>query len=264
MRDGLGERNFIAFLYFYHLVRGSHTSDATKDKIVVIDDPVSSMDSGALFIVSALVREMVEVCYNNTNYLDHKVEGDYIKQIFILTHNVYFHREITYHQVGRYQSVSFFIIRKTDNVSSVTLCERQSSKVPTEKENYNPVQNSYAALWGELREVDSPITVLNVVRRILEYYFLQLCGYEGTDIRKIVLEDNKDKFVVQVEGEQPDYSRYHLAASMLSYINNPTGISDGLNYVEDCVDAEQYKTVFKLIFESLHQEQHYKMMMGQD
>jgi len=259
-----GERNFIAFLYFYHLVRGSHTSDAVKDKIVVIDDPVSSMDSGALFIVSALVREMIEVCYNNTHYLDHKVEGDYIKQIFILTHNVYFHREITYHQVNRYQSVSFYIIRKTDNISNVTLCERQCAKVPTEQENYNPVQNSYAALWSEFKEVDSPITVLNVVRRILEYYFLQLCGYEGTDIRKIVLEDNKDKFVVQVEGEQPDYSRYHLAASMLSYINNPTGISDGLNYVEDCVDAEQYKAVFKLIFESLHQEQHYKMMMGQE
>ena len=51
---------------------------------------------------------------------------------------------------------------------------------------------------------------------------------------------------------------------MLSYINSPTGISDGLNYVEDCVDAEQYKAVFKLIFESLHQEQHYKMMMGQE
>ncbi|MDR0355882.1 MAG: AAA family ATPase [Deltaproteobacteria bacterium] len=35
-----------------------------KDKIVVIDDPVSSMDSSVLFIVSTLVREMVEVCYN--------------------------------------------------------------------------------------------------------------------------------------------------------------------------------------------------------
>ena len=64
---------------------------------MVIDDPVSSMDSGALFIVSALVREMVEVCFNNTDYQGHVVEGDYIKQIFILTHNVYFHREITYH-----------------------------------------------------------------------------------------------------------------------------------------------------------------------
>lgn len=39
-----GERNFIAFLYYYHLVKGSLNSEAVKDKIVVIDDPVSSMD----------------------------------------------------------------------------------------------------------------------------------------------------------------------------------------------------------------------------
>ena len=38
----------------------------------------------------------------------------------------------------------------------------------------------------------------------------------------------------------------------------------GLNYVEDCVDAEQYKTVLRLIFEAMHQEQHYNMMMGID
>ena len=67
-----GERNFIAFLYFYHRVRGSQSSNEIKDKIVVIDDPVSSMDSSALFIVSALVREMIEVCYNNTDYLEQK------------------------------------------------------------------------------------------------------------------------------------------------------------------------------------------------
>ena len=260
-----GERNFIAFLYFYHLVRGSQRSDALKDKIVVIDDPVSSMDSGALFIVSALVREMVEVCYNNTDYQGHVVEGDYIKQIFILTHNVYFHREITYHQVQRYRSVSFFIIRKTDNISSVTRCTRRSA-VPSQLENYNPVQNSYAALWDELKEVTSPITAMNVIRRILEYYFLQLCGYEGTNIRKEVLEkeENRKRFIDQTEGGQPDYTRYHLASSMLSYINNSTGITDGLNYVEDCVDAEQYKTVLRLIFEAMHQEQHYNMMMGID
>lgn len=92
------KRNFIAFLYYYHLAKGSLSSEAVKDKIVVIDDPVSSMDSGALFIVSALVGEMIEVCYNNTDYRSHKVDGDYIKQIFILTHNVYFHKEITHHQ----------------------------------------------------------------------------------------------------------------------------------------------------------------------
>jgi len=144
-----GERNFIAFLYFYHLVRGGHAdTEVTKDKIVVIDDPVSSMDSSVLFIVSTLVREMVGVCFNNAEYREHELEvqGDYIKQIFILTHNVYFHREITYNQTSRYRCVSFFVVNKASNQSLVRLCVRQSQKVPTEQENFNPVQNSYAAL----------------------------------------------------------------------------------------------------------------------
>ena len=120
-----GERNFIAFLYFYHQVRGSMSSEELKDKIVIIDDPVSSMDSTALFLVSAIVREMINVCRNNTEYLNPKVPGDYIKQLFILTHNVYFHREITYQQVGFYNCTSFYIIRKNDNISSIKLCKRQ-------------------------------------------------------------------------------------------------------------------------------------------
>ena len=49
----------------------------------------------------------------------------------------------------------------------------------------------------------------------------------------------------------------------LAYINNPNGISDGLNYVEDCEDAEAYKRVFQMIFDALGQSQHYKMMTGQ-
>lgn len=228
-----GERNFIAFLYFYHLVRGSHNdADVSKDKIVVIDDPVSSMDSSVLFIVSTLVREMVEVCHNNASYLDNQVEGDYIKQIFILTHNVYFHREITYNQTHRYQCVSFFVVNKASNNSSVRLCVQPSQKIPTENENFNPVQNSYAALWSEYREVDTVIPVLNVIRRILEYYFMQLCGYDGVNIRKRVLEENKDKFVETPAEGLPDYTRYHLASAMLSYISvNSVGLSDGLNYV---------------------------------
>ena len=51
---------------------------------------------------------------------------------------------------------------------------------------------------------------------------------------------------------------------MLSYISvNSVGLSDGLNYVDDCADITLYKDVFKLIFEVLQQEQHYNMMMGE-
>ena len=263
-----GERNFIAFLYFYHLVRGAHVdTDVSKDKIVVIDDPVSSMDSCVLFIVSTLVREMVGVCFNNAEYRDHEreVPGDYIKQIFVLTHNVYFHREITYNLTSRYHCVSFFVVNKASNNSTVRLCVRQCLTKPTEQENFNPVQNSYAALWGEYREVDTANPLMNVIRRILEYYFMQLCGYDCVNIRKRVLEEHRDKFVVPIENGQPDYTKYHLATAMLSYISaSSVGFSDGLNYVDDCTDVELYKTVFKLIFEALEQEQHYKMMMGEE
>ena len=258
-----GERNFIAFLYFYHQVRGSMSSEELKEKIVVIDDPVSSMDSTALFLVSAIVREMINVCRNNTEYLNPKVPGDYIKQLFVLTHNVYFHREVTYQQVGYYNCTSFYMIRKNDNISTIKLCKRQSKEIPTEDENYNPVQNSYAALWEELRDIQSTIPALNVMRRILEYYFLQLCGYEGSDLREIVLDEHRNKFIKQVEGEKPDMTDYQLASSLLAYINNPNGISDGLNYVEDCEDVEAYKRVFEMVFDALDQSQHYKMMTGQ-
>ena len=48
---------------------------------------------------------------------------------------------------------------------------------------------------------------------------------------------------------------------MLSYITAQSiGISDGLHYVDDCTEAAQCKKVFKLIFDTLEQGQHYRMM----
>jgi len=261
-----GERNFIAFLYFYHLVRGTENAGGEmKDKIVVIDDPISSMDSGVLFIVSALVREMIEVCYNNTDYLDNQLKGDYIKQIFILTHNAFFHKEVTYSKVKHYRGASFYVIEKADNNSNIRLCVRRKESPATEWENYNPVQNSYAALWSEFKEVRSPIPVLNVIRRILEYYFLQLCGYDGASLRTTLLEKNKDKFIKQLENGQQDYSQYHAVAAMLSYIStSTTSITDGLDHIDDCMDVELCKETFEKVFRLMEQGQHYDMMMGNE
>ena len=39
-------------------------------------------------------------------------------------------------------------------------------------------------------------------------------------------------------------------------------IADGFNIIETGFDAEQIKEVFKMIFEAMQQEQHYKMMMN--
>lgn len=275
-----GERNFIAFLYFYQLVRGNGMAGSsttygslegtpegadTRDKIVVIDDPVSSMDSNALFIVSSLVRGMIGVCYNNTEYRNTEVKGDYIKQIFIMTHNAYFHNEITYKEAPHFRSTSFFVIRKVNNISTIVPCVRPSS-VPGEEENYNPVQNSYAAMWDELKrlykEDRAAIAIKNVSRRIIDQYFLQLCGFNGEDIRKAVLEKNKQMFVDEPVDGKPNYEKYHLAAALLHYVSSPSGIGDELYLDDEGIDRETHRTVFRLIFEAMHQEQHYKMMMG--
>lgn len=275
-----GERNFIAFLYFYQLVRGNGKVGSTtthgslegapegadtRDKIVVIDDPVSSMDSNALFIVSSIVRGMIGVCYNNTDYRNPDVKGDYIKQIFIMTHNAYFHNEITYKEVSHYKSTSFFVIRKVDNKSTIVPCVRPS-RIAGEEENYNPVQNSYAALWDELKKLykedRASIAIKNVSRRIIDQYFLQLCGFEGADIRRIVLEENKAKFVTEIEGGKPNYEKYHLASALLHYVSSPSGIGDEMFIDDECVDSETHRTVFQLIFEAMHQDQHYNMMMA--
>jgi wobble nucleotide-excising tRNase len=58
-----GEKTFVVFLYFYHLIKGSFLQTGiTEDRIVVFDDPVSSLDSDVLFIVSSLIREVCENC----------------------------------------------------------------------------------------------------------------------------------------------------------------------------------------------------------
>lgn len=83
-----GERSFVTFLYFYHLLKGSDSeSGITTDRVVVFDDPVSSLDSDILFIVGSLIKGLFD---------EVRAGSGHIKQVFVLTHNVYFHREVTF------------------------------------------------------------------------------------------------------------------------------------------------------------------------
>jgi len=251
-----GERNFIAFLYFYYLVQGAwKKDDLIKGKIVVIDDPVSSMDSAVLFIVSSLVRKLINDCF-----YDGKSHN--IKQIFILTHNPYFHKEVSFDRLNNehatYCKVSFYEVKKIDNnVSVVKLCEHESngSDPDVEWENYSPVQNSYTALWNEYKDAKLPTTLLSIIHRIIEYHFIQLCSYSIDELRTRVL-----KYF------DSDVTKQNLAKDMLRFIYEPIdtihNISDGIYFTANN-DNETYKKVFKAIFDAMGQEQHYRKMSGE-
>lgn len=108
-----GEKSFITFLYFYYLVRGSFSSSgATNDKVVVFDDPVSSLDADILFIVCNLIKNTIAEMRTGTSP---------IKQVFVLTHNIYFHKEVTFDKkrngTAARSDETFWVVRKTSQRS---------------------------------------------------------------------------------------------------------------------------------------------------
>ncbi|MGB4658280.1 MAG: AAA family ATPase [Mobilitalea sp.] len=222
-----GEYRFITFLYFYHLTKGSTKSDnISEKKIVVIDDPISSLDSNILYIVSTLVRDIINCGLNNENG---------IEQVLILTHNTYFHKEITY---GR-KNCDFltgphkcFIIKKKNKITDIVALEG------------NPFKTTYEILWRTLDDTNQwemPF-VYNAMRRILEYYFFTICGFTKDQILNNI---EKDKLL--------------LCTSLLSYIN------DGSHFIYDdyvmCADSiDIYMEAFEHIFKVNGQENHFNAM----
>jgi len=226
-----GEYNFIAFLYFYHLIYGSkEKTGISQPKVVVIDDPISSLDSHILFIVCTLTRKILDDCKNN-----HKG----IKQVFVMTHNVYFHKEAAFRGLRKEpkkDTVAFWIVKKNNNVSSIV-----------GPMNENPIHTSYELLWSELKDTDSVqrITIFNTLRRILEYYFNIIGGYDY------------EKCINDFDGED-----LIICKSLVSIINDGSHfISDDFVFQYESGAMESYIRVFRLIFEKMGHESHYRMMM---
>ena len=234
-----------------------------RDRIVVIDDQVSSMDSSTLFVVGALIRDMIAIC--NPDYVTNGHPKDYIKQLFILTHNAFFHQEVTYNQTQHYRFVSFFEIVKIDNSSDVIPCVQKNRETPSIMENRNPIQNSYAALWDTHKEVSSLNTLVNVIRQILDYYFLQLCGYSDVDIKDIILKQHRKDFVKKLPDGTEDYSDLHMSSSLLQYLcTSNDRISDGLNFIHASIDTDSCRKIFESIFRHMGQGQHFDMTMNRN
>ncbi|WQW73327.1 AAA family ATPase [Helicobacter pylori] len=228
-----GEVTFITFLYYYHLAKGSlKENDISKNKVLVIDDPISSLDSNILFMVSVLVKDLMkETMEEKTN----------IKQIIILTHNTYFYKEITLeYDLKCYQGkYSFWIIKKDNNVS----------KIKDYKEN--PIKNSYKLLWQEVKQAKennaSWVSLQNVMRRIIEYYFRILGGFKHNDSLSECFENIEEERVCN---------------SFISWFNDGShGISDDLFAQSQDTSIETYLKVFEKIFKETGHEAHYKMMM---
>lgn len=223
-----GEMNFLTFLYFYQLIKGSlNKTDIDSERIVVIDDPISSMDANVLFIVSSLVRELA--------YEVRK--GKYkIKQLIVLTHNITFHREVTYIRANEGNSkTSYYLIKKLNGYSIIEHCSK------------NPISSTYELLWQNLFCNDcNPMTAQNISRRIIETFF-NLVGI--SDVNEIILRM-----------KSPDRE---IAQSLMSWANagSHNALDEGDIVVNTNESTEAYKNVLKKIFTESDYKAHYEEMI---
>lgn len=109
----------------------------------------------------------------------------------------------------------------------------------------------------------SAVPLMGVIWRILDFYFLQLCGYGSTSLRQIILIKGKADGKFKDADGKDDEEKFQLASAMLAYLNaSSVGMSDGMDYVDECLNAAECRNVFEMIFESMNPKQHYDMMMG--
>ncbi|MCL1038916.1 AAA family ATPase [Shewanella submarina] len=226
-----GEKTFITFLYFYYLIKGAQSpSGITANRIVVLDDPISSLDSDILYIVSSLIKGVMEEVRSKVSQ---------IKQMFILTHNVYFHKEISYNRKrpddSALQEESFWLVKKLEQGSFIERCRT------------NPIRSAYELLWEDVKaENISSVSLQNTLRRILENYFTMWGGMGKDEICSLF--DGRDKLICQ---------------SLFSWVNDGShSIHDDLYINHGEQTNEAYLRVFRGVFEKASQAGHYNMMMG--
>lgn len=225
-----GERTFITFLYFYHQLRDVRRGAAGSSIVAVIDDPISSLDSDVLFVVSSLIKKLMAEVDQETGT---------VVQLVLMTHNAHFHNEVTYRKEGA--ANRYFLVRKNRGGPSEVVFH--GSK--------NPVRTIYKGLWEEIgRAKAAPdaasIGLQNVMRRILENYFRILGG----------LDD--DEVIAYFTGEQQSICR-----SLLSWANDGSHSStfDSIDFSPTGASTTTYLEVFEEIFNKSGNPGHYKMMM---
>lgn len=247
-----GEKNFIAFLYFYQLSIGTNDKENKRKKIIVIDDPVSSMDSQVLFIVSTLIQNLALYKWEkrgDNNDLKKEFKNGNIDQLIILTHNFYFYKEVTLDK------------RPTNTDYNHYLIKKNKCSIIENKGRMRVAVDDYAYMWQTLKEIKSNvnqnnsnnIVIANLMRRIIDSFvgFLGL----GNDCWGAINDDVLKN----------DPNTYFIKAAFLSDINSEShkvSVLDSMYYQRiSQVQPQVLFDVFESIFETIGKD-HYILMMS--
>lgn len=215
-----GEKTVISFLYFMELCKGQKTANAVPQaKVVVIDDPISSLSHLYVFNIGQLIKR-------------HFINNDLYKQVFVLTHSLYFFYELTQtNHKTRAETQHLFRVFKNTNGSSV---------IPMK---YEEIQNDYQSYWSIIKDQASPPALIaNCMRNIVEYFFNFVQKKDFNNVfQKPAL--STDKFT-----------------TFYRYMNREShSLGQNIFDIKE-FDYEVFKDGLRLIFEECGYSEHYQAM----
>jgi wobble nucleotide-excising tRNase len=227
-----GEKTLISFLYYLEACVGVsdiESNGGTSNRIIVIDDPISSLSFNLVFDVGMLIKEKFFK------------DGSY-RQIFVLTHHLYFLHELLGYFKGEDLSKQYRLFR-------ITKREKTTYIQPMSKKE---IKNNYETYWQLLRDIKdgaaSKILLANTMRNILEQFFSFI--------------DGEDKLASAlnhlVKANQGDISYTAFGRYM-----DRESHSDAASYVDEVeIDENKFFELFEKIFSECGYIKHYHIMMG--
>ena len=175
-----GEKTIITFLYFVEVCKGvmEKGDKIYKEKIIVIDDPISSLSNNYVFKMSGLIlNEFIKNLGSGNNGF---------KQVFILTHNLYFFHEMC--------NKAYFLMKKS-NVNFYRISKNKYSQI-NKLEHEDLPKNNYEENWQIIKDGNDknyPIRVLVLaMRNILEQY----CAFlKKNNFLKVINDNTKTRAI---------------------------------------------------------------------
>ena len=229
-----GERTIISVLYFIETCQGLlDKTSSHKKRIVIIDDPVSSLSNMYVFNIGRLIRSVFYPELVKDKESEQFIVSPKFEQVFILTHSLYFFYEMTeMSEEKRHASQSLFRVSKNE----------QGSKIETMR--YEHIQSDYHAYWMTIRDPDAnPALIANCMRNIIEYFFNFV---EKRDLNNVF---NLEIF------KQPKYQAFQR------YINRESHSLGQNIYDFKEFDYAIFMDALKKVVTTMGYEKHYNKMM---
>ncbi len=230
-----GEKTAISLIYFFSKVQENDANIA--DQIIILDDPISSFDSNHLFNASSLIKK----------------SSDGAKQLFLLTHNFWFFKQVRDWMIKKNGGktdpvISHFYLAKQgiliDAGNSLTKFHSEYHYV------FNTVLN-----YQDVEDLDDSIcfTIANSVRRLLEAFTSFKTPDNGNFNGALQLGEKKGLTTQQKERIFYFINKYSHLDRIESFDNTiETLFEEGKNVVNDVlwlikkVDEEHYKSMLKV------------------